>query len=51
MNENNDKMDKLIELQKQSLLQLSKINNNVLGQNLMIVVFCIIIVALILMLK
>ena len=51
MNENNDKMDKLIELQKQSLLQLSKINNNVLGQNLMIVVCCIIIVALILMLK
>ena len=29
MNENNDKMDRLIELQKESLIQLSKINKNI----------------------
>ena len=51
MNENNDKIDELIELQKQSLLNLRKINSNIVGQNLMTVVFCIIVVGSIVILK
>ena len=47
MSENNDKIDELIELQKQSLLQLEKINKNIfdvwflVGLGLVIVVLCI----------